>query len=214
MFAAPGHAASLNEPKFAPLPQPAPRTVWTGVYAGIHGAFAGQEASFGGGLAKFNSPSTSTGTYGLQAGAQVQLGRIVGGVEIDYARSVGDDSDTRHSALTSLTYNSETTQLASARLRVGVAEGDVLAYVTVGGAWMETDFSIKTTGGRVIDAPGTSEFGVVYGGGIDWRVMPQASIRAEILHYDFDTNLKTKAGERFDVDLGTTLVKTGVNFHF
>lgn len=142
------------------------------------------------------------GLTGLQAGFNWQFSSVVLGVEADIdAASI---NSTRQSVFPSLLVpalglngfyaHQRIDWLASARARAGFAFGPALLYVT-GGVGFE---SVKTramvnsnTAVAVFGTAGFGDFnttrvGYVVGGGLEWMIAQNWSLRAEYLHYGFD----------------------------
>ena len=84
--------------------------------------------------------------------------------------------------------------LASIRGRLGYTWGPGLLYVTGGGAWehMQTNAIISgNVGINTLGNTGTGNFsntrsGYVVGGGVEWMVAQNWTVRAEYLYYDFN----------------------------
>ena len=110
--------------------------------------------------------------------------------------------------------------------RLGVTFGDTLIYGKGGWAYYDGEAKQATTK-TTYSKTGTDSFsGWVLGGGVEHFFSPNLSLKAEYLHFEFDTELgyqtslvndpPTPAGTRFpnwhDVEVDT--VKVGINYHF
>ncbi len=107
--------------------------------------------------------------------------------------------------------------------RVGIAFDRAFIYGKGGWAWYDTDVTQTTTNPGYV-THGTGAFdGWAYGGGIDYMIAPNWSLRAEYLHFD----LGTKTGEQVSISdppigyayhnhtsLDADTVKAGITFHF
>jgi opacity protein-like surface antigen len=107
------------------------------------------------------------------------------------------------------------------RGRVGYAANNWLFYATGGYAW-SNERATRTQLAGVVGAavPGISETasntlgGWVVGGGIEYGLTPNVSIRAEYLHYGFERSGTTfpLAGRRWNDATTKDAVKIGVNW--
>jgi len=79
--------------------------------------------------------------------------------------------------------------LASARARVGyLVTPDIMAYATGGAAWARVDYSANannTTGYFVSSSTASTQSGYTVGGGVEWMMTGNWSVRAEYLYYHF-----------------------------
>lgn len=148
----------------------APGALWNGLYIGLHGSED---------VASLSTQAGSAG-FGLHIGYGVQANALVLGVEVDADKG----SSTSSNILSQTLYWDNTTNwTGTLRGRIGVALDTVQLYVTAGAAYRNTTTTLNRFG--QIDSNTTSVPGVVYGAGIDWRILPKIDVRAEALHYDF-----------------------------
>jgi len=154
---------------------------------------------------------------GGQVGCNVQAGAFVLGAEGDFSGLATRPSITGTGVLTtgdsfSITNSLKNDWLATARGRAGFAIGSSLIYVTGGAAFSELHYSQVYT--DTLGGPTTGGFNVSHtktgwtiGGGWEYAVLPNWSIKAEYLHVRFSslsgTGLITAAGS------GTTNVTHG-----
>jgi len=122
--------------------------------------------------------------------------------------------------------------------RLGYAWGNWLLYAKGGFAWFNPDISARATAYDGTGAPiasiggfsnNTTLTGWTVGGGVEWLLNPNWSVKVEYLFYDFGLNdnnwnatvcpagggaCGSYAGWRvFDHDLTVNTVKLGVNYH-
>ena len=101
---------------------------------------------------------------------------------------------------------------ASLRGRVGYAFGNVLLFATGGVAVAEHEVSVAANGFK---AGGKTMYpGFVIGGGLDWKIMSNVSLRGEILHYRFGTRGIDIGGVNVPTRMDETVVRAGVTYHF
>jgi outer membrane immunogenic protein len=183
-----------------PYPHQAPFT-WTGLYVGAHLGYGWsdvdwQEAGFDG------SHSGEGALAGGQIGYNIQVGKVVYGVEADMSGSFidGGNSCCGHTV----------NWLASARGRLGFAGYDsrMLFYATAGAAWADIEYSGSVT---------ETHFGWVAGGGVERAFTPNLTGRIEYLYYGFDSvdaAPGTVAPGTADLEPSVQTVRLGLNFKF
>jgi opacity protein-like surface antigen len=188
----------------APLPLPA---IWNGAYAGLH-------AGYGRGRTEFidttlGSLRTDGGIAGAHLGYNWHSGLIVAGVEAD----LGAHWLNGHRSFASgRSASAETDWSSSLRARLGYAAANSLIYLTGGVAIASQHFTLAGPGAAV----GRAEemlVGYVAGGGVEWKLMPQMSLRGEVLHYGFRETNTAPAGVAISVRNDATVVRAGVSFH-
>ncbi len=182
----------------APSAQADVPPIWTGFYVGAH-------AGYGEALDEPAPFDVSGGVLGLHAGYNHQAGMFVIGVEGDWSGTSLDDSATAGGIRVKLSVD----DLASIRARLGfVAWQNALLYGTVGYAWGEAGTNVNFAG---LGFSRSTDFdGLVAGGGIDYRMSPDWSVRVEGLRYwlEPDTN-----NPNVD-DLDVAVVRAGVTWHW
>jgi outer membrane immunogenic protein len=141
------------------------------------------------------------GIGGAHVGYNLQQGSLVGGVEADamYGSMQGRAFDGGSFSQDFLT---------SARFKGGFLFGSLLAYATIGWAWSTTDYtSLAGESSRAVP-------GLAYGGGVDFAVVRNVSLRAELLRYDFaGASYATPFGAQ-TVSTATNMFRLGATFHF
>ncbi|MBZ0211232.1 MAG: outer membrane beta-barrel protein [Hyphomicrobium sp.] len=109
--------------------------------------------------------------------------------------------------------------------RLGVTFDRTLVYAKGGYAYYDGEAMQATTKPGYVPTGTDSLSGWVLGGGVEHFFAPNLSLKAEYLHFDFDTesgyqtnvgDLSSPIGYRFynwhDVEIDT--VKVGINYHF
>lgn len=172
-------------PSMKDEPVYAPAIGWSGFYIGGH-------AGGGWGSADMFPPTytidTSGFVGGVHGGYNHQMGRLVLGLEGDWSASNVDGSGMTES------------WRASARGRIGYAYDRTLFYATAGAAWADLEYR------------GYSKTAVGYtvGGGLEYALSPNWSLRSEYLYSDYGTQ---DLG-RYDVDYQTHELRAGVTYRF
>jgi outer membrane immunogenic protein len=188
-------------------------SAWSGFYVGGHlGAALNQRAftiqDLSGGDLSLPSPAEDQILIGLHGGYNWQVQQIVLGVEGD------------------VSFSNDANYLASIRGRLGIAPWDrLLLYGTAGAAFVGLDepFAIQSVAnGPLTFNRNRTETGFVVGGGGEYRVLPNTSLGAEGLFYDFgssSTLLSTPpdvGGEQFVFkdDLNFWVVRGRLTYYF
>jgi outer membrane immunogenic protein len=191
---------------------------WAGFYVGAHGGYGWGETSISFEGVDILSIDVDGGLGGVHAGYNMQSGMWVYGVEADISGGnlsgevLCEDADL--SSL-SATCGGEADYLASVRARIGWAAPSHLIYLTAGVGFTNAELSVAA-GGVEITAD-SSLTGYVVGGGAEWKMMPNFSLRGEVLHYGFGegdyTFLIDGDNSTVDADLDTTVVRVGASLH-
>jgi Opacity protein and related surface antigens len=218
---------------------------WTGLYFGVHGGWAGGSGwdgdFFNKGVAlNYGYSLDADGWYGgFQAGANQQFGRLVAGIEVDV--SFGDMSDNgmfqannepNPGSYVEWEIKQKLERFGTVRGRLGYLPVDnLLVYVTGGIAWGQTEASEVTHMPRVnppkVTSTGSVEethLGWTVGGGLEWVLTPNLSLRGEYLYVDLGeedyhfvgqrTNGTYYADDRAPSDLDFHTVRLGLNYKF
>ena len=208
---------------------PAGDRSWTGLYVGGHGAYLSSDTDYV--LPTTPTEALDGALLGLQVGYNWQIGRIVLGAEADI--SWGNIKDTVRDG-NFLAYHGRIDTMSTVRGRLGYSFGDVLPYLTAGWIWAHVEQGVSCADGAAIVAPFsacafTGPFkvspkatmqGWVFGGGLEWAIAKQWSLKGEVLFGEFDTenftatlpvvgNVTAPAG----LDLNY-LAKVGLNYRF
>lgn len=195
---------------------------WNGLYLGVHlGASIGDT--------DFRYPSGSQGSSsfagGLQAGYNWRAGTIVYGLEIDATwRGNSDTAIIGPINGASQTLATEQNWLMTVRPRLGLLlQPQVLAYVTGGLAFGNVDHTVTLAGpGLVAAGASTSDTaaGWTLGGGIEWALDRNWSLKAEYLYVDLGSTTVVSpatasfAATRTTFDDASHLWRAGLNYKF
>ena len=134
-------------------------------------------------------------------GYNFQAQRLVGGAEGDFLTS-------RIQSGTVATMSFKQTFLSSARVKAGYVFGDLLAYGTIGWAYSTSSYR---------DLSGASDKtikGAAFGGGVEYAVTRNFSIRAEYMRYSFGTQTYVTPLSTVPISANTNLVRGGASVHF
>lgn len=179
---------------------------WTGFYVGgtIGAGWSDASATFanlpapiaGGGDGRYSVDDSGV-VGGLHAGYNWQISQMVVGVEGDISW-FGAGAASRAVAVDQVAFagfseklSSETNWLATLRGRVGYSFGSVLAYATAGVAWGEVQqgYAATVVGGPSFAMTQSNTItGWVVGGGVEWALDRNWSLRAEYLHVDLGSS--------------------------
>ncbi|CAN5823166.1 carbohydrate porin [soil metagenome] len=173
-----------------------------------------------GGTAAGGISPYGTSFAGLQAGYQVFLpSKVMLGVEADFSFADTEDfSQTlSYRATGSGTATENIEYLASLRGRLGYDIGGWTPFVTGGIAWASTRFSrVDLTTGNEDAHPSNIRLGYVLGAGVDYRLSPSWSARAEYLYTRLGPSgfSFASAPARYDSQNEINRVRFGLNYHF
>ena len=193
LFLFAGSAFAADMAVKAPPRPVTPVLSWTGCYLGIEGGGAwGREpvvattpAVAGDPVA---NPRANGGLFGGTIGCNYQVNNIVIGVENDlsWQHLSGTANDLPPFAV-AFTHGFSSTWLDTLRGRAGVVVDKALLYITGGAAFSkitDTATGIPATVPRSI-SQGSSVTGWTIGGGIEYMLAPQWSVKAEYLYVRF-----------------------------
>lgn len=193
-------AADLPQrPAPASLLAPTPVYNWTGIYFGINGGGGwGHQDPLNLITNRFDKDtiSFSGGVFGGTAGAQIQSGHVVIGLEADLDWTGMKGSQTFVPTVGGVPINpaaiNATTKIdweATARARVGYAEQNWLFYATGGFALLGTKANFTTAPGvscgtyGIANCTGTGkQVGVALGAGVEYGITQNVSAKFEYLY--------------------------------
>ncbi|VTZ49728.1 Autotransporter outer membrane beta-barrel domain-containing protein [Methylocella tundrae] len=185
-----GSAFAADLPSRAPPPvyvPPVPIFTWTGVYIGGQIGYAWGKTNSNIGDAFGDYAAFSTNNSGVIGGAHVgynlQLSQFVVGLEGDVDGSSMSKSISGVVGGVPTTVSSNMSVQGSIRGRVGYAWDRVLIYGTGGVAFAGLNGSISTPFGY--DSASSTRVGWTVGGGLEYAVTNNWSIRAEYRYADF-----------------------------
>ncbi len=201
-----------------PPPQPAyvapaayvDSNIWQGFYAGLNGGYGwgnnSDSIAFSG--STYDRANPQGGFGGGQIGYNFQSGHLVYGVETDFE---GGDISARSSDLS----NKESVDwFGTVRGRLGYAFGNTLIYGTGGFAYGDVHQRAIDNG----DLYSNSSAGTGWeaGGGIEYKINPAWSLKAEYQYIDLGSEKLTDSAGLSTNSLDTSLqtVRLGVNYRF
>ncbi len=227
--------------------------IWSGAYIGLHGGYGSggwdgsqiytdaalvPEIPYGLFDTSSHNIKTKGGLGGAQIGFNVQSGAIVWGLEADASLSgiKGDavllpfpDDPAAGTAYGTPAWGFaiENKWLATVRGRLGIAAGSMLLYGTGGVAFGGFDITHTVIGypdpeGRTSRRSDT-KFGWTVGGGAEWMLTPNLSLKAEYLYYKFSdvggitsgwAPVYGPATDGFKGDLDLHTGRVGLNYRF
>lgn len=179
--------------------EPPSSASWSGLYIGAHAGYASADFDL--------DPIEPDGFLGgIQAGYNLQLGRVVAGIEGDYSwGAIEDGVSVADPIFGPVNVSVEADEIASIRGRLGLAPYDhLLLYATAGYAWTEATLDVRVAGVGLSSSNANDFDGLVYGGGAEYRLSTSLSARVEGLRYELD-------GGNSDADID--VVRAGLNFH-
>ena len=193
-------AADLPQrPASAPLLAPTPVYNWTGIYVGLNGGYGwGNQDPLNLITNRFDGASVgfSGGVFGGTAGAQIQSGHVVLGLEADLDWAGMKGSATFVPTIGGVPINpaavSATTNIdweTTARARVGYAQDNWLFYATGGFAILGTKAAFTPALGvtcgtyGIANCSGTNkQFGAALGAGVEYGFTQNISAKLEYLY--------------------------------
>ena len=221
----PGFAADLRPPAPTLQRQPAAAMMpsWAGPYVGVQaGYLSGGGVTTFPGSDEFHFIDPTGFAGGVVAGAAMQWGRIVGGLEGDLSFVAA-----KSSINTGLAPDPTITQMQTAinwnghvRGRLGYGFDRALIFVAGGLALAGVENKAFDNGAGVTATWNDTRVGWTVGAGVDYRVAPQATVRLEYLYDNYGSQALaaqtvgiTTFAER-EHKLDTHTLRAGVNCHF
>lgn len=217
---APVFAADLGgRPRAEPIDNSPPVRLypWRGFYVGINGGYAwgdtGQTIiSDGVNSANLGAIDPSGFLGGGQVGYNAQFGNFVIGVEADIQAGNVDGSLHLTDGNNTFTVSNELNWMATVRGRLGVTMDRVLVYGTGGVAWADMDIGLAMNNvSRSWSDTGT---GYVVGGGVEWMLQPNWTIKGEYLYADFGEAKLTGGNNTITNDQTFHILRAGLNYKF
>jgi outer membrane immunogenic protein len=226
-------AADLGQrPYYKAIPRAAHAAAiynWTGLYVGGHIGYGLSSASGLYDQADAAGPTDLSGLKlnGLVAGGQLgfnwQISNFVVGVEADasYAtvKRTIDSPEPAPRGPDPITAERE--NLASIRARLGFAFDRALIYGTGGYGWTKHSLTITEAFDGSTGSVSVSKGGMVYGGGVEYALVNNLTVRLEYLHYAVGTTVTLDPAVFSDADPGDSIkfgnidvVRLGVNYRF
>ncbi|MBY0299849.1 MAG: outer membrane beta-barrel protein [Methylobacterium sp.] len=223
-------AADLPVRAAPPVVAPVPAFTWTGFYIGVNASGLVDGTFNASTLPPLPAARANISASGFVAGGTVGYNYqftpgsgFVVGVEGDAGYSdIKNRLQVNIPAIGAASIGVQTdSYFATIRGRVGYAWGPLLAYAT--GGWAFTDIGVRASANLPIVALGgtigrSTQFdGYTVGGGLEYAILPNVSVKAEYLYSDFkkpftfqiaNLNARVRAG------LETHQLKVGINYRF
>jgi len=177
---------------------------WTGFYFGATYGYASGSTEVAGSSGAFSFDQDG-GVGTLLAGYNWQMANTVVGLEAD----IGTGNLGGSAIVGGTSISSDINAVGSVRARAGVLFApQTLLYATAGVAWADFDFS---AGGRTVSDTLT---GYQIGGGLEYAMAPQWTLRLEYLYTDLGSEKLDHVGltNTYDPDFHT--FRAGVAFKF
>jgi len=198
---------------------------WSGFYAGAHAGYAWGEAR--GSISPFGfgpfaySPDPDGWFYGLQAGAQRQLGTLVLGVDgsISKANIKGSSGVTGPGgAIAGLSTSYDVAWLAMAEVKAGFAWGAWLPHLTAGGA-CGLGNATAAFGATSVGSSDTWHCGWTAGAGLDWAIASNLILNVGYRYVDLGSAqvsfpISGGVGVSVPVDLKAHMIRGGASLKF
>jgi outer membrane immunogenic protein len=194
---------------------------WTGAYLGVNiGAnFLKDETAVTPILTENSSVKDRGGSGGLQLGWNFQNGNQVFGIEGDISNLGLRSSITFTSAVGAGSLKTRYDWFASLRARAGITVNDDATMLFITGGLAATGLRmagadpltpVTTTNGT----NSTTLFGLTVGGGVEHKLAPKWSAKADYLYASYGIHRYTLGGSAFSVKPRMHMVRLGVNRHF
>jgi outer membrane immunogenic protein len=198
--------------KAAPMVYPS----WAGLYIGGHigGAWGTTDVTdFDEDRHQFKN--NSSGLFGGgTVGYNFQTGNFVYGVEADFG-GMGLSHSTVEAGPNHITSQIGSGFYMDATARLGYAFDKTLVYAKGGYAFFDGPVTVVDPGEALTGVKGLN--GWTVGGGIEYKIAPAWSVKAEYQFFDFGTTsvvMPPSDPDRFDNKLTVHTLKAGVNYHF
>jgi outer membrane immunogenic protein len=191
---------------------------WSGSYIGINGGYGlGHQNTVDIANIVSGDEMLSGHVMGGYMGTNHQMTRLVIGTETDFSvGKIGGPFQIAGSAwacgTAAMGCKTEVQWFGSWRARAGIALNSFLPYATAGVAIGGVD-SVFT--GAVVNERVTGfGYGYVVGGGLEYAVMKNLTIRAEALHYALSDVKEAIGASEIAVDTSFNVVRAGVDVKF
>jgi outer membrane immunogenic protein len=194
---------------------------WAGFYAGANVGYIGgrTSATDQGPIPEYVlghkfSFLANDASVGLQTGYNIQFGAVVFGPEVDVG-TFGVRGSAPYFPTQPDTYIiGRANYDVTTRARVGYAFDRALLYAT-GGVIFTDEHDQLFSFSNVQSPNAAAKAGWVIGGGVEYALTPQWSIKGEYLHYDLgDMTVTTSNAVNYKVSNAGDMARIGLNFHF
>ncbi|MDE2380425.1 outer membrane protein [Bradyrhizobium sp.] len=201
---------------------------WSGFYVGanVGGVWAENKSQEVGSLTWFDSPpapeygASATGLIGgVHAGYNWQFQQFVFGIEGDISAASADANTSRLASFNlTMVQTSSLTGLATLRGRAGFAVDRALLYLTAGVATGNVHDRVDDPNNAVLWDNSGWRTGWTAGGGFEYAVARNWTVKAEALYVDFGNSdavlNNTNTAYRFRFKDTATVARAGFNFKF
>lgn len=155
----------------------------------------------------------------IHVGWDTQVDSIVYGVELDHSFNTAKIDriySTSPGNPPQILKSDELKSVTTLRGRMGLTVGDSLFYATAGFAKAQADHSwVRPSNSSEDMATSNSHTGLVYGFGIEHRITPMISVRAEYLNVNIPEASATNAnGYTMEIGDQVSTFAVGASFHF
>lgn len=184
---------------------------WSGAYFGVHVGGASSEVDvhdFDVGKDKFSNTDTNV-SGGGQLGYNLQRGSFVFGAEADFGGMALNNLKVSP-ANPAIIAQAESGLYADVTARLGYAAGLALIYAKGGYAYYDGRLIANDTGVGQASVSGVS--GWTAGGGLEYKIKPAWSVKAEYQYFDFGAQSLVVNPNRFDSQLTVNTGKIGLNY--
>jgi outer membrane immunogenic protein len=230
LFAVPAMAADIV---------PDPVYSWDGVYIGVVGGYTWN--NFDVSNIKFQdlpgdpfipgrdldvtswSTNMDGGSLGGTLGWNYQTGALVLGLEGDISYDWANGDNNKYYDTAGFKSEAEMNWFGTARLRAGYAFDRALVYATGGLAYGDVEGKIRDTypSGTITRSDSNGMWGWTVGGGLEYAVTDNVTIKGEYLYYDLgesDFSVSEGAGGwnkiKSNVEVNGSIVRAGLNYRF
>lgn len=205
-------SAFAADQNYRPVPAPAPYPTnvvdyaftWTGAYVGVNAGYRWADTKARSTYDTNVNLNDGSPFGGLQAGYNWQAGNFVYGLETDFGYGSNSKSRTTADAY----YSVKQTWEGTTRARLGFAYDKALFYGTGGLAY--ADFKSTFDDGVTTAKKDGFRLGWTVGGGIEYAMTKNVSLKGEYLYTDYGTQ---KVGGSKQ-DISNNLLRVGLNYRF
>ncbi|MGO9483074.1 MAG: outer membrane protein [Rhodomicrobium sp.] len=236
------NAADMYSGGYKEAPAYVPPPLWTGFYFGLHMGIDWSQVDLNGhrfsdGWNYMNFPSQTLNSNGGFGGGQFGYNfqassAFVYGIEVDLGGATMTNRMHNYGLIhdgyvdgVSFDGKNDGGFYGDVTGRLGYTWGAALIYAKGGFAWLDTNHNMNETiywsnggwNGYGNNNNGNTLTGWTVGGGVEWKVSPAWSIKAEYLHFDFSNNNNNCCGDGLNSfnnnnDLTVDTVKIGFNY--
>ncbi len=203
-----GPAGGYKDTPYAPV------AIWTGFYAGLNGGYAFDAQGTHGGVQDNGGFGGGQIGYNWQGGFGLNRNLVLG-LEADFEGAGIDSSGTTtlYPAGVAAQHDISIDFLGTVRGRIGYAWGPALAYFTGGFAYGDVKNQFDTVTGKFYKSD-AMEAGYTLGGGVEYKINPAWSLKAEYQYIDLGHEDATGAsGYVATKDTEINTIRGGINYH-